>query len=59
MLQKWDLRKDFKEGRPKKYSDEELEIAVELLSHHSYSEVVNITGISKSTIVRARKSFKK
>ena len=53
------LRQDFKEGRPKKYSDEELEIAVELLSHHSYSEVVNITGISKSTIVRARKSFKK
>lgn len=53
------LRQDFKEGRPKKYSDKELEMAVELLSKHSYREVVNITGISKSTIVRARKIIKK
>lgn len=52
------LRKDFKEGRPKKYSTEELETAVALLSQHSYSEVVNLTGISKSTIVRARKTIK-
>lgn len=52
------LRKDFKEGRPKKYSNEELKQAVELLSHHSYSEVVKITGISKSTIVRAKKILK-
>ena len=53
------LRKDFKEGRPKKYSTEELEMAVALLSQHSYSEVVSLTGISKSTIVRARKTIKK
>ena len=52
------LRKDFKEGRPKKYSTEELEMAVALLSQHSYSEVVSLTGISKSTIVRARKTIK-
>lgn len=52
------LREDYHEGRPKKYSDEELETAVDLLSHHSYKEVVNITGISKSTIVRARKAIK-
>lgn len=52
------LRKDFKEGRPRKYSNEELEMAISLLSHHSYSEVVNITGISKSTIVRARKTIR-
>ena len=51
------LRKDFKEGRPKKYSTEELEMAVALLSQHSYSEVVSLTGISKSTIVRARKKL--
>lgn len=52
------LRKDFKEGRPKKYSNDDLKDAVELLSHHSYSEVVKMTGISKSTIVRARKTIK-
>ena len=49
------LRDDYKEGRPKLYSSEELDNAVNLLSTHSYKEVVKITGISKSTIIRARK----
>lgn len=49
------LRKDYKEGRPKKYSKYELDNAIALLSLHSYREVINITGISKSTLVRARK----
>ena len=53
------LRCDYKEGRPKKYTNEELENAIFLLSFHSYREVVAITGISKSTLVRARKAFKK
>lgn len=53
------LRSNFKEGRPKKYSSEELENAIFLLSCYSYREVVMITGISKSTIIRARKSIKK
>lgn len=52
------LRKDYKEGRPRKYCDEELELAVALLSEHSYSEVVCITRISKSTIVRSRKALR-
>lgn len=52
------LRSDYKEGRPRKYTDEDLANAVYLLSFHSYREVVAITGISKSTIVRARKAFK-
>lgn len=52
------LRCDYKEGRPKKYTDEELSNAIFLLSFHSYREVVTITGISKSTLVRARKSLK-
>lgn len=51
-------RKDYKEGRPKKYKDEELINAVSLLLSHSYREVVSITGISKSTIIRARKLIK-
>lgn len=52
------LRADYKEGRPKKYSDEELTNAIYLLSCHSYREVISITGISKSTLVRAKKSQK-
>ena len=53
------LRCDYREGRPKKYTNEELENAIFLLSFHSYREVITITGISKSTLVRARKAFKK
>ena len=48
-------RPDYKEGRPKKYTDEDLANAVFLLTFHSYREVISITGISKSTLVRARK----
>ena len=48
-------RPDYKEGRPKKYTDEDLANAVFLLTFHSYREVTSITGISKSTLVRARK----
>lgn len=52
------LRDDYKEGRPKKYTDDEILDAVLLLSFHSYREVVTITGISKSTLVRAKKALK-
>lgn len=53
------LRQDYKEGRPKKYTNEYLEKAIYLLSFHSYREVIDITGISKSTLVRARKALDK
>ena len=53
------LRNDYKEGRPKKYTNEEVENAMLLLSFRSYREVIEITGISKSTLVRARKASKK
>lgn len=43
-------------GRHKKFSDKQLRHAVELLRDHSYSQVVEITGISKSTLQRAKKS---
>lgn len=52
------LRADYKEGRPKKYGEDDLKNAVSLLSLHSYSEVVKITGISKSTLVRAKKELR-
>ena len=45
---------DFKDGRPCKFSDEQMELALELLEKHSYKEVSNMTGISKSTLQRAK-----
>lgn len=46
---------DFKEGRPKKFSRKKVEHALELLLTHSYKQVEEITGISKSTLIRAKK----
>lgn len=43
----------YREGRPKKYSDDQLAYAIKLLETNSYSKVAKITGISKSTLVRA------
>lgn len=48
-------REDFKEGRPKKYAKKQLEHALSLLNKHSYKEVETITGISKSTLIRAKR----
>ena len=46
---------DFKEGRPKKYSKKQIEHALELLENHSYKQVEDLTGISKSTLIRAKR----
>lgn len=46
---------DFREGRPKKYSKAQIAHAVELLDRYSYKEVSEMTGISKSTLIRNRK----
>ncbi|MFS0890656.1 recombinase family protein [Peribacillus frigoritolerans] len=48
-------REDFREGRPNKYSKKQIEHALGLLDSHSYKEVENMTGISKSTLIRAKK----
>jgi DNA invertase Pin-like site-specific DNA recombinase len=42
----------FKEGRPKSYTEKQLDNAVKMLETHSYTEVVEITTISKSTLIR-------
>lgn len=49
-------RKDltFREGRPRKYGWRELSSAVKLLESHSYKQVSGMTGISVSTLTRAR-----
>ena len=46
---------DFREGRPRKWDDEQLDNAMSLLQDHSYNQVTNLTGISKSTLIREKK----
>jgi DNA invertase Pin-like site-specific DNA recombinase len=48
-------RDDFREGRPKKYSSKQIDHALKLLEINSYKEVGAITGISKSTLIRAKR----
>ena len=52
-------REGFKEGRPRKYSDRKLKQALKMLSvnggEYSYNQVEDITGISKSTLIRANR----
>lgn len=49
---------DFREGRPKKYSRMQINHALELLEHYSYRQVETMTGISKSTLIRAKRKEK-
>jgi len=51
-------REDFREGRPKKYGKKQIGHALDLLETHSYKQVEEITGISKSTLIRAKKRLK-
>ena len=43
---------DFREGRPKKFNQQQINLAMNLLKNHSYKEVEKMTGISKSTLTR-------
>lgn len=49
-------KEGFKEGRPKKYTDKQLDNALSMLTvnggNKSYNEVSEILGISKSTLIR-------
>ncbi len=50
---------NFKEGRPKKYSQLQVQHALELLEEgNTYKQVEALTGISKSTLIRARRRIK-
>jgi DNA invertase Pin-like site-specific DNA recombinase len=51
-------REDFREGRPKKFKKAQIEHALKLLETNSYKQVEDITGISKSTLIRAKNSLK-
>lgn len=44
----------FREGRPRLYSKKQIQHALGLLQDHSYKQVTELTGISKSTLIRAK-----
>lgn len=46
---------DFREGRPPKFDDMQIENALNLLKKYSYSKVSKLTGISKSTLIRSKR----
>ena len=46
---------DYREGRPKKYSPKQIAHALELLQEYSYKQVEDMTGISVSTLTRAKR----
>jgi DNA invertase Pin-like site-specific DNA recombinase len=46
----------YREGRPRKFTDEQLRHGVSLLENHSYKEVEAMTKISRSTLERAKKA---
>lgn len=47
---------DFREGRPKIYNNKQVSHALELLESHTYKQVGELTGISKSTMIRAKRA---
>lgn len=48
-------KEDFREGRPRKFSKKQISHGLKLLESHSYKQVEEMTGISKSTLIRAKK----
>ena len=46
--------KDYKEGRPKKFSKEQIRHAMQLLEDHSVGQVSRMTGISQRTLFREK-----
>ena len=49
---------NFREGRPPKYTKDQIEHALELLENESYTQVEKKTGISRSTLIRAKRRYK-
>ena len=46
---------NFREGRPKKFTPEQLQLALFLLEQgKTYRQITALTGISKSTLLRAK-----
>ncbi len=51
-------KEGFREGRPIKYSREQIDLAMSLLNAgNSYSQVAAMTGISRATLIRYKQKF--
>lgn len=48
----------FKEGRPKEYTETQINMALDLLGKHSYTQVAEMTKISKATLTREMRKRK-
>ena len=47
---------NFKDGRPKKFTPEQIQLALSLLAQgKTYRQITTMTGISKSTLIRAKR----
>lgn len=47
---------NFREGRPKKYTPQQIKLALDLLEQgRTYRQITEMTGISKSTLIRAKR----
>ncbi len=46
---------DFREGRPRKYTEAQISHAMSLLEDKSFAQVAKLTGISVSTLKREAK----
>lgn len=49
---------DFREGRPNKYTKQQLDHAMNLLASNSFAQVERLTGISMNTLKRESKKRK-
>ena len=49
---------DFKDGRPPKFTEYQIQNAVSLLDTNSYNQVSAMTGISTATLIRAKKKHR-
>ena len=47
---------NFRDGRPKKFKPEQIDLALSLLAQgKTYRQITSMTGISKSTLIRAKR----
>lgn len=51
-------KEGYSEGRPRSYTKKQIDHAISLLDGNTYSEVVAMTGISKSTLIREKRRRK-
>lgn len=49
---------EWRDGRPKKFTRAQVEHAIDLLKDHTYAQVQEMTGMSKSTLIRAARAAK-